>query len=419
MIRILCCFCFALFMVSCGHADGGADSKSENSPKDASKEKPGSSPEKKSGGTASSATSQTQVTIDGAAQEKAGIQVAKVQSMGVPEYLMASGQIVMNDERTAHIGTYTDGRVTELHANIGDSVRKGMILARMHSHDVHETRAAYETALESVTRQKTMVLYQQRMRDRMIRLFDLKSASRQEVEKAESDLKSAQTDLANAQISVDKEVAHLTDILNLPASALPNINESTEQVPVVSTLNGVVIDRKISLGSVVEPGEEVFTVSDLNSVWMIASVNESDIAKVRVGNKASILSQAYPNQAFTGQVTRLGTELDPKTRTLQARIVVPNPRRKLRSGMYVNAQLTQGISRPGIFVPEEAIQEINGGSFVFLRRPRNVFEAIPIQIAQHLNGRAQVSAGLRPGDALVVKGSFVVKSEMLKSQIGE
>ena len=109
----------------------------------------------------------------------------QIQSRELPEYLTAAGQIVMNEERTAHIGTYTDGRVTELHANIGDSVVKGSILARMHSHDVHETRAAYETALEGVTRQKTMVDYQRRQRDRMVRLFNLKSASRQEVEKAE------------------------------------------------------------------------------------------------------------------------------------------------------------------------------------------------------------------------------------------
>ena len=368
---------------------------------------------------ASAKADQNQVTIEWTAQEKAGIVVAAIKAIKVPEYFTASGQIAMNEERTAHIGTYTDGRVTELHANIGDLVRKGTILARMHSHDVHETRAAYETALEGVTRQKTMVAFQQRMRDRMARLLDLKSASRQELEKADADLKSAQTDLANAQIAVDKEVAHLTDILSLPASSLPDINESTEQVPVIASLTGIVIDRKISLGSVVEPGEEVFTVSDLDSVWMIASVNESDISKVRVGNTARILSQAYPDEPFTGKVTRLSTELDPKTRTLQVRVLVPNPGMKLRTGMYVNAQITEGMSRQALFVPEDAIQELNGGSFVFVRKSNNLFEATPVQILNRLNGHTQISAGLRSGDELVIKGSFVVKSEMLKSQIGE
>lgn len=409
MKRALGCLLLALSLMGCGHSGG-----SEDAGKKTSEDGKGNKPAEKSG-----ATAPTQVSIDDAAQAKAGITVEPVRVTELPEYLTASGQIVMNEERTAHIGSYTEGRVTELHANIGDPVHKGSILARMHSHDVHETIAAYQTALESVTRQKTMVAYQQRMRDRMVRLLDLKSASRQEVEKAESDLRSAQTDLTNSQISVDKEVAHLTDILNLPPSSLSSIDENTEQIPVISTLSGVVIDRKISVGSVVEPGEEVFTVSDLSSVWMIASVNETDIAKVRVGNSAEIVSQAFPGEEFPGRITRLGTELDPRTRTLQVRILVPNRGFKLRSGMYVNAKLAQGLSRQAMFIPELAIQEINGGSVVFTRRPNNVFEATPVQIATRLNGTAEIAAGLKAGDELVVKGSFVVKSEILKSQIGE
>jgi RND family efflux transporter MFP subunit len=360
-----------------------------------------------------------EVTIDAVGQEKAGIRVALIQRRTLPEFFVAAGQIVMNEERTAHIGTYTDGRVTELHANVGDNVRRGAILARMHSHDVHETRAAYETALESVSRQQNIVAYQERMRDRMLRLYELKSASKQEVERAESDLRSAQTDLANAHISVEKEVAHLTDILRLPVSALTHISEEAEQVPVVAPLSGTIVNRTITPGTVVEPGEEVFTVSDLSSVWMIASVSEVDISKVHTGSPAQIHSLAYPDTAFRGQVTRLGTELDPKTRTLQVRILVPNEGTKLRPGMYVNAEILQGMSRQALFVPEDAIQDINGSSVVFLRKADNQFEPRPIQIAQRLNGEAEVSAGLSPGDAVVVKGSFVVKSQMLKSQIGE
>jgi multidrug efflux pump subunit AcrA (membrane-fusion protein) len=395
-------------LISLGCSREGSDSKKGDSP-DQNASRQGS----KSG------SSNGEVTIDGPAQRRGGIQVTSIEPRAIPESFTAAGQIVMNEERTAHVGSYTDGRVLEVYANVGDAVRRGAVLARMHSHDVHETRAAYETALEAVSRQQTAVAYQERMRDRMIRLYELKSASKQEVEKAEADLRSAQTDLANAQISVQKEVAHLTDILHLPASALPNINEETEQVPVVTPISGTVVSRAITPGTVVEPGEEVFTVSDLSSVWMMASISEVDVSKVHVGNKAQILSQAYPDTAFRGQVTRLGTELDPKTRTLQVRILVPNEAMKLRAGMYVNAQILQGMSRQALFVPEEAIQDVNGGSVVFLRKAENQFEPRPIQIAHRLDGEAEVSAGLKPGDEVVVKGSFVVKSQMLKSQIGE
>jgi RND family efflux transporter MFP subunit len=190
-------------------------------------------------------------------------------------------------------------------------------------------------------------------------------------------------------------------------------------VPIVAPTTGTVIERKITPGSVVEPGEEVFTISELTTVWMMASVNETDISKLRVGNCARVITQAFPNVAFTGRVQRLGTELDPQTRTLQVRIVVPNPGLKLRPAMYANAQIDEGSSTSSFFVPEEAVQDINGSAVVFVRLNSDTFETRAVQIAQHLNGEAQISAGLRSGDQVVVKGSFVVKSDILKSQIGE
>lgn len=360
-----------------------------------------------------------QVKIDADSQRRAGIEVMTVQLRSEPRYLTAAGQIVLDEERTAHVGTYTDGRVVTVSAMVGDFVHKGTVLARMHSHDVHETRAAYETALADVKHQENNVDYARRMRDRMHRLIELKSASRQEVEKSEADLRAAETGLTNAKIGAAKEEAHLTDILSLPPSALSSISETTEQVPVIAAMTGTVIERKITPGSVVEPGEEVFTISDLSNVWMMASVNETDISKLHTGNCARILTQAFPNEAFNGRIQRLGTELDPQTRTLQVRIAIPNSGLKLRPAMYANAQIDEGVSTKALFVPEVAVQDINGGAVVFVRLHNETFEARPVQIAHRLNGEAQIAAGLKPGEHVATKGSFVVKSDMLKSQIGE
>lgn len=387
---------FAVLLQSCGSGKESSEAR----------------PEKSNGPT-------NQVRIDTASQRVTGIQVSTVSLRSVPQYLTAAGQIVLDEERTAHVGSYTDGRVAQVSATLGDFVHKGAVLARMHSHDVHETRAAYETAIAEVKHQENNVDYARRMRDRMNRLYELKSASRQEVEKSEADLRAAETGLTDARISVVKEEAHLTDILALPASALPNLNETTELVPIVAPMTGTVIDRKITPGSVVEPGQEVFTISDLTAVWMMASVNETDISKLHTGSCARLLTQAFPNESFNGRIERLGTELDPQTRTLQVRIAVPNPGTKLRPAMYANAQIDEGLSSKAIFLPEEALQDINGSAVVFVRSGNDTFEARPVEVAHRLNGEAQIAAGLRPGDEVAVKGSFVVKSDMLKSQIGE
>ncbi len=399
VLSVLLCFAFL-----CGCGRGGGE-KQQQSDKDSSAKKPATAP-----GT---------VHIDADAQKLAGIQVVTVQPRSVPQSIMAAGQLVPNEERTAHVGTYVDGRVTAVFANVGDPVSRGEVLARMHSHQVHETVAAYSSALQDVARQRNALDFGKRTRDRMRRLYALKFASLQEVEKAETDVRSLETSLADAQISVTRETAHLSDILHLQPDQLQNIDETREQVPVISPIQGMVTARLITPGSVVEPGQEVYTVSDLGSVWMMAAVNEMDISKVKVGDRAMITSQAYSDRQFPARVTRLGAELDPNTRTLQVRLLVPNPGMQLRIAMFTTAHIFGGMSRSAIFIPEIAIQDINGGSFVFLRKQDGVFTAQPIQIARRVNGEAEVSAGLQAGDSLIAKGSFVAKSEMLKNQIGE
>ncbi len=361
----------------------------------------------------------SQVKISEAAQRNAGIEIASVEARSVSENLTASGQIVPNEDRTVHIGTYTDGRVIDVFARVGDHVTKGQVLARMHSHNVHESRADYQTATQELARNQTARDYAIRVRDRMRRLFDLRSASQQEVERAEADLRSAEVDVHNAEISLREKREHLMDLLNIPDDQPFQLEAQSEFVPIRATLAGTVMERNVTPGSVVEPGENAFTITDLSTVWMMASVNETDVHLVHVNLLANVISQADSAHSIKGRVTQLGTQLDPETRTLQVRILLPNDGMRLRPGMYANAQMERGESQQAIFVPELAVQDINGGSVVFVRRGTEMFEPRPVEVARRINGQAQIRAGLQGGDVIVVKGSFVVKSELLKSQIGE
>ena len=360
-----------------------------------------------------------EVKIKPASQQKAGLETEQVHSRSIALSFTAPGQIMMNEDHTAHVGSYADGRVTELNATIGARVHRGTVLARLHSHSVHETRAALDSATAEIRRQQDLVEYRTRMRDRMQRLIDLKSASPQELERAQSDLRSAQTDLQNARINQQKETTHLADLLRIPESQTGNITEQTELAPILAPIDGVVVDRKIGLGSIVEPGAETFTITNLASVWMVTSISESDSAKVHVGSVARVTSQAYPDQTFTGRVTYIAPQVDPQTRTLQARILLPNNDQKLHPGIFAGAQISEGSSRRSIFVPEQALQNLNGGSVVFVKTADDTFEARPVSIAHRTGGEAEISAGLKEGDTIVTGGSFIVKSELLKSQIGQ
>ncbi len=358
------------------------------------------------------------VKISPEVQQKVGLHTAAVQTRAVQMSFTAPGQLALNEERTVHVGSYADGRVVELEGLIGAYVRKGTVLAKLHSHSVHETRAALETARQEVSRQTEMVDYRSRMRDRMQRLLALKSSSPQELERAETDLHSAQTDLQNARISQQKEQIHLADLLGVPETTLKP-NDTSELSPILAPIDGEVVDRKITLGAILEPGQEAFTISNLASLWMIASVNETDLPKLHLGSPASVLTQAYPNQPFEGRVTFIAPEVDPQTRTLQARILLANPAHKLHPGMFANAQISAGSSRRAIFIPEQALQDLNGGSIVFVEKQPGVYQPRSVEIAHRLNGEAEIAAGLKSGETIVTDGSFIVKSELLKSQIGQ
>lgn len=359
------------------------------------------------------------VKIDPAALAATGVETVQVHSSRVPSNFKVPGQITLNEERTAHVGTYVDGRVTDVIAQIGDTARKGQVLARLHSHTVHETKGALDSAREEVARQGQAVEYRKRMLERMQRLLALKSASQQEVERTQTELTSAETDLRNAQINVRKETAHLSDILRMPETQLANLTEESERPPLLAPMDGLVIDRKITVGTVLEPGQEAFTLSDLTTVWMTAAVNEADLAKVRVGLPVIVRTPAYPHQAFPGRITYIGAQLDAQTRTLPARVLIPNRARKLHPGMFAEAEIEQHSVRQTLIIPEQALQDLNGGSVVFRQKEAGAFQPQPVTIADRSHGQAEISAGLKDGDVIVTRGSFVIKSELLKNRVGE
>lgn len=171
------------------------------------------------------------------------------------------------------------------------------------------------------------------------------------------------------------------------------------------------------MGSVVNPGDVLFSLTDTTSLWMIAAANETDLSMLRAGQTAEISVRAYPDKTFRGRILKLGEELDSATRTLEVRILVPNSHGLLKPEMYASAGIAQPQRRRAIFLPEAAIQDIDGVPAVFVRRADQRFEPRTIKTGQHVNGETEVLEGLQAGEAVVVKGGFMLKSQLLKSKI--
>ena len=183
---------------------------------------------------------------------------------------------------------------------------------------------------------------------------------------------------------------------------------------------GIVIEKELTQGEVIEAGKKVFTISDLSTVWVLLNIYEKDLAKVTQVTSVKIQTESYPGEIFAGKVAYIGDVLDPQNRTVSVRVEVPNPNRRLKPGMFATAEVvTGGASAKGIVIPSSAIQKIEGKPVAFVRQRDGSFAKKELQLGKEMSGKVEVTSGLTEGDAVVTEGSFSLKSELLKETLAE
>jgi cobalt-zinc-cadmium efflux system membrane fusion protein len=356
------------------------------------------------------------VTVDGKTQKEVGIRTEPVESRDQGASITSTGQLQVNEDRTWHVGAITEGRLVSVPVHLGDTVKAGQIVARMHSHEVHDSQANRRQSLSELSRSRVLAEQASRVRDRTRRLFDLKAASREQLEAAETQYESAKLSVDTAQAEADKTRMHLTEFLEVPVQDDPHKESSdpdADTVPIRSPEAGTVIERLANVGSVVSSGNPVITVSDLSSLWLIASVNEADLSEVRPGQPVEISVRAYPDRTFRGKVFRLGERLDAQTRTLQVRVLVSNAPGLLKPDMFATVSFAAAKGKRALYVPESSVQEWKGKSVVFVQTKAG-FLAKEISPGPRLNGLVQVLYGLEPTSQIVTAGALLLKSQMLK-----
>jgi cobalt-zinc-cadmium efflux system membrane fusion protein len=360
----------------------------------------------------------TELILTPADQAEAGIEVEPVAMTDQPEVLEAPGRITLTDSGNWRIGVLSSGRIEKVYVNVGDLVREGQILARMHSHDVHEVRAAYQTARIELSRAQAAAALAQKSYERAERLYSLKAGSLGEVERARQEVANADAAVHDEQIALEKERIHLEGNLGVAADPGPEVGEDeADLIPIRAAGSGYILTKNVTPGTVVDATRDLFIIGNLNRLWMIASVNEANIHKLHPGQAAMVKTNAFPADSFKGKVTNLSPELDPVTRAMRVRIELENASLKLRPEMLATAQIAIGPSRSVLLVSGDAIQQINDSDIVFVRKSEDRFEVRPVRSGERFNGRVVLLEGVKPGDALVTRGSFLLKSQLLKSSI--
>jgi membrane fusion protein, heavy metal efflux system len=359
------------------------------------------------------------IIIPSGSQEVAGFAFITARSRRLPLTTTAVGSLTVNEEGTDHIGVAFAGIITQVLVSIGDHVKDGQVLARLHSHDLHEAISAYESGLAEMERTRRLIDFTSSNRERYDSLYQIKFASRLEAEQAAMNYRNAVADRDKAQAMLQAARTHLADMLEVSDDQISERDLHAETIPIKTPRSGIVIERYVTPGMALNPGAQTFTVSGLATLWMTAAVSEENLAGLRIGMPVTIRVRAYPDATFGGQIVQLGPQLDPATRTLMVRVLVPNQDGRLRPEMYATAEIARGASRSALFVPEVAVQNLNGNPVVFVRRSNSEFEARPVTSGARVDHEVEIVEGVKDGEEVVTAGAFVVKSQFLTRSLSQ
>jgi cobalt-zinc-cadmium efflux system membrane fusion protein len=283
---------------------------------------------------------------------------------------------------------------------------------------VRDSRAQYRSTLAELDRAKAAAAQAARNRDRAQRLLELKAGSAQQVEMAQQDVVTAQAAVKKAEIEVDRGRDLLEDDLRVPADPPANRTDETEdEVPILAPADGYILERNVTPGKTVELSAVTFVIGDLSKIWMLASVRQEDLGKLREGQSALVSLLGQDDVRIPGKITNLGQEFDANTRVMQVRIELANAKGRLRPEMLANAEIPIGGGKPVLRVPSDAVQQVNGQDVVFVRTAPDRFGVRPVRVGETADGKTPVFEGIKAGDEVAVRGSFILKSQLLKATL--
>jgi cobalt-zinc-cadmium efflux system membrane fusion protein len=335
--------------------------------------------------------------------KKAKVQTVHVEVKKAASTLRVPGIVNPDEYREVHVTSLVGGVIRQVPVVLGDHVKRGQPLAVVFSSELAEAENQYLShSAELEADHKKLVRTQN--------LVKLGAASQQEEEDVEA-MHAGHESYVRAAL----EKLKLLGASDQQIASLKQAEQIDPNFVVPAPINGVVLTRAANLGLVVNTALELFTVADLSTVWIMASINEKDFASVRVGTAATVTAQAYPGRLWKGRVIYIQPQVDPSTRTAQARIEVANPHEDLRIGMYTDVDFTFA-GAPGPVVPEAAVQSIGERRFVFLPVKDNdgTFALRQVRLGPAAGGYYSVLQGLKMKDEVVTDGSFILKAEALR-----
>lgn len=413
-----------------------------------------------------------EVGLSEEALKSAKIETAEAVEQNVGETLRVTGAVETNQQQTQQVTPLVAGRVERVNVALGDRVRAGAPLAVVSSPEVaemhgklHEAETKLALAEKNLARirqpeSRVAVLQAKAKLDeaeaglrRTQKLIELGAGAGKDLVAAEAAHKTAKAEYeyqsnislnrevqqAQAEVETTRvEVSHLRNSLralgaDLPAGEHATTRHDTSLVILRAPASGAITERLINAGAGIEAGKPILTVANIANLWVIANVPEAQVRRLRVGTAAEVRT-AGSEGAVNGRITYIDPTLNEATRTARVRVEMANPGERFKVGSFVEVSFRTGAgaaSEPSLVIPDEAVQRIGEQTVVFVPKGEKEekhgeqtekvakFEAREVELGGVTDGMRRVTGGLKAGERVVTKGSFTLKTQLMKGELGE
>jgi cobalt-zinc-cadmium efflux system membrane fusion protein len=326
-------------------------------------------------------------TIAFTTEQMKELSIGQVEKVATAEEFSAVGEVSFDEDNVVRIFPIVSGSVEEVKVSLGDYVKKGELLASILSTDITVFQRDY-------------------------------NVSKAELEVADKNLARSQ-DLYGSGMLSDKELAEAKKDY---ANALSDFNEkkqilelyggSSERLDamfkVLAPRSGYIVERNVNAGTQIrtDNNTNIFTISDLKTIWIWANVHESDLAKVNEGDFVTVTTIAYPDKNFKGTITKIGTMLDPASRVIRVRTELPNEDGLLKPEMFATVTIRSKKSENLLAVPQSALVLENNEHYVMQQIGDKTFKKVKVSIGRKFGNYAEILNGLTEGNAIIANGSL-------------
>ena len=335
---------------------------------------------------------------------KAGIQTLPARQSTVQASISAFCEVAYNGNALARITPFAAGIVRKVLVDVGEEVEVGDVLIELHSTEVANAKSAYVSAFVDYG-------LKEQTSERERRLAEKSISSEREVQEAEAALQTAELKLRTS-----RQVLLNYGITKIEVNAIRDDRDTSAVLYLRAPFRGTLVERDAVVGEAVEPGRRLFSLVDLETMWLSLSV-PADQAELL--HKGLLVEAKFAGNTVRGEVEWVNTSIDERSRMLRARAVVSNVDRKLSAGTFGDALVFVAGPQVSVEIPRASVQRFEGHPYVFIKLEDDLYSLRRVTaIEDHSKDSVAIIAGLSPGESVVSEGAFTVMSEFLKSRLG-